>query len=824
MSRTRELSQASDAIAPPRFAAAWAALIYALCTLALAYPALSGQFLVNPHSDQYIAGYAFRDFAAGMLRAGQGFPLWNPYQFGGMPYVAAMHGDIFYPTFLLRMLLPTDVAMTWEFPIHLFLAGLFTYGFLRAWGIGFFGALVGGLAYMLSGQIASLVSPGHDGKLFVNALLPLALWFVTRGVRDGRTSAWGGLAVTVGLAVLSPHPQLLQYLLLASGVFALYAAFAEYDGQKLGRPIAFRRLTFALGSVVLGAAIGAIQYLPVMEYVPFSPRAGGTGYDFATQYSMPWEELLVNTYLPQFTGILDKYWGRNGIHFHSEYLGVVPLFLAGAAFGADWRKGFRRLWLGVIIGAAIWALGGNTPLFHVLYAIPPLGAKYFRAPSTIFFLVSFGVAVLAGMGMDRLLAGAVGRRYAIGWLVAGALLALVASGPLNNLTSSLARTIGAQMAETRGIPQAADQFGAQLSDIALNNSRDLLVGGWRSFFFIAIAAIGVLAFWRKALTARALAWALVGATAADLWSIDRLYWLFSPPAHVLYASDPVIDYLERQQQPGRVLVSKRGDEGLAHPDPYFGSNGSGSGAGLMIHGVRTVTGYQGNAISRYEQLAGLSGSERPTLGTPEFWRLENTRYLYTNTPVADSNFKLLVGPEKNSAGSTIYLYGLPGTNPFAWVAPAMVKAPDDQALATVLDQRFDPTRAAIVDSAAPVKTVQLASLPEPSRNPVAVEHYEPGKVDLALERPAAEGDALIASENYYPGWRAVADGKPATVARMDYNLVGIALPAGAKRVQLRFDDPAYETGKMVTLIALGLALALWIGGAVVDQRRTSTAT
>src|SRR6201989_1197539 len=154
------------ALPAPRFAFGWAAIVYALATLSLAYPALAGQFLVNPHSDQYIAGYAFREFAASTLRATGHFPLWNPYIFGGMPYVAAMHGDIFYPTFLLRMIMPTDAAMTWGFIIHVFLSGLFTYGFLRAIGYGFYGSLVGGLAYMMSGQIASYVSPGHDGKLF----------------------------------------------------------------------------------------------------------------------------------------------------------------------------------------------------------------------------------------------------------------------------------------------------------------------------------------------------------------------------------------------------------------------------------------------------------------------------------------------------------------------------------------------------------------------------------------------------------------------------------------------------------------------------------
>src|SRR6266513_2466648 len=144
----------SAALPAPRFALGWAALVYALGTLSLGYPALAGRFLVSPHSDQYIAGYAFREFGASTLRAAGQFPLWNPYLFGGMPYIAAMHGDIFYPTFLLRMVMPTDVAMTWGFIIHIFLAGLFTYVFLRGLGYGFFGQMVGGHDYKMSGQNA----------------------------------------------------------------------------------------------------------------------------------------------------------------------------------------------------------------------------------------------------------------------------------------------------------------------------------------------------------------------------------------------------------------------------------------------------------------------------------------------------------------------------------------------------------------------------------------------------------------------------------------------------------------------------------------------
>ncbi|MFO0094030.1 MAG: hypothetical protein ACK54K_06955, partial [Gemmatimonadaceae bacterium] len=170
----------SDATNPtavtPRLQFVWAAAVCVLATMLLAWPALGGAFLVNPNSDQYIAGYSFRDFAAQSLRNGHGFPLWNPFQFGGMPYVAAMHGDIFYPTFLLRLILPTDVAMTWGFVLHMILAGICTFGFLRAAGVRFQASIIGAVAYLLSGAVASYPSPGHDGKLFVSTLLPAALW------------------------------------------------------------------------------------------------------------------------------------------------------------------------------------------------------------------------------------------------------------------------------------------------------------------------------------------------------------------------------------------------------------------------------------------------------------------------------------------------------------------------------------------------------------------------------------------------------------------------------------------------------------------------
>ena len=798
-------------LSEPSHPTLWAALIFALCTLILGLPALSGGFLVSPHSDQFIAGYAFREFAASSLKAGHGVPLWNPYLMGGAPYVAAMAGDIFYPTFLLRMIMPTDLAMTWSFMIHVFLAGLFTYLFLRAWGLRYFPSVLGGVAYLMSGPVAAYVSPGHDGKLYVSALLPLALFLLVRGVRDGRNWAWGTFAFVIGLAVLSPHPQLLQYLLLVCGAFALYLAFSEQelpDGtrMRLDRRTGTRRLIFALGAVLLGAVIGAIQFLPVREYVPFSPRAGGRDYEYATSFSLPIEE-MINFYLPEFSGILDHYWGRNRLHLHSEYLGAATLFLAGLGLTSE-RRSFRWFWIGTLIVSLLWALGGNTPFYHLVYALVP-GSKFFRAPSTMLFMIGFATAVLAALGTERLLLRGVAFRYAVWWLVGAGVVALLASiGGLTNLAKVI----------------AASWAGDQLDDFITSNNAAVIIGAWRSFLIIGVVAALVWLLVRQQLERRWIGLALVALVALDLFSVEKQYWLFSPRAATLYMSDAALDYVKNQGEPGRVLaeplaqLNKPRDVMLMYDGP-------------MVNRVRLVTGSHGNEIGRFQRLCGASpqtSCDPRVLFSPTFWRHENVRYLYTNAdtdavrqifaPLNLPPLTKLVGPVPDAAGTPVYLYRLPGENPAAWLAPVFVKASESQAYAVVLDPQFDPTRVAILDSASTLTAQAIKALPPALAIPVRVTSYAPGDIQLQLAASPPAGSALIVSENYFPGWTARADGRAAPVDRVQYNLIGVQLPAGAKQVSLHFDDPAYERGKVITLLAL-LACAVVIGFGVVSDRR-----
>ena len=83
---------AATALSVRRGAHWLALLICALAALTLLGPLLGGHILFGgAHPDMYIAGYSFRLFGAEYFRATGSIPQWNPYLFGGLPYIKAVY-------------------------------------------------------------------------------------------------------------------------------------------------------------------------------------------------------------------------------------------------------------------------------------------------------------------------------------------------------------------------------------------------------------------------------------------------------------------------------------------------------------------------------------------------------------------------------------------------------------------------------------------------------------------------------------------------------------------------------------------------------------
>ena len=764
----------------PRHPALMAGAAFLLVALSLCWPMFGGGFLVG--DDQYIAGYAFRRFGAEFFRANGRIPEWNPYSFGGLPFIAASHGDIFYPTAWLRWFLPVDTAMNLGFAAHLVLAGITTYALLRALQVSWTGSVVGGLAYELTGILASLVRPGHDGKLFVSALAPLLFLALLQAVRHRRVMGYALISLTVGLCELTPHYQMTYYLLVGAALWTVYLVFFDPECPATGgRTVP---LLGAIAAVALGVAIAALQILPFLSYIPYSPRSAGgpsTGWEYATAFAMPPAE-LVSTILPQFNGVLDRYWGSNFFKSHSEYLGVLPVVLATLGI-ADGRRRRTIVALGVIaLILLLVAMGGHTPFYRAWYELMPMMKKV-RAPGMAFFLVALPVAVFAGFGTDRLLRREVtakGLVLPLGLLAGVALLG--AMGALQPIAAALASP-----------PQAARVAA---------NAGVLQAGALRLLGVVALGAVVLWSVWDRRVAGPLAALALGGVVAGDLWSVDRLFFQFRQPAAELYRDDDITARLRSEAKPFRVL-----DVGV-----YQGSY-------LMAHDIQTVLGYHGNEVRFYDELLGGKGQWR-NVGNPNLLDLLAVRFLLLPDTQDVSGYHPVLGPITTTPGPAGILYERDSASTYARVLPGAAKLPPEQVIPTVLDPRFPVGAIALYDDTASVAPAPIrgGQIPDASGLHATVTDWQPGSFRITLSGEASQDSYLVVAETWYPDWHAWVDGRPAPVLRADHALLSVVLPPGAREVRLHFASPAYAHGRIVTLLALLATAALFVGAVRQDRR------
>jgi len=771
----------------PRYPTLLATALFSLWIAVLSLPAWTGKFLAGPYSDQYDTGYAFRDWLAHEFRRTGHIPLWNPELFGGLPFVGAMHGDIFYPTAWLRLILPTGTAMTLGFIVHYVLAGLFTYLLLRRLRVSWAGAVTGGLAYQLSGVIGSYVQPGHDGKLFVTTLLPLVLLGLTRGIRERRLDGFGVVALGVGLSLVSPHAQMTYYLLIAAGLFALYLTFDQPPEVPLAPRLA--GLGWSLGAVIVGFGIGAIQLIPFFEYLPYSPRAEGYyGFEGSTSFAIPWAH-LPEFFLAGFTGSTPAgtYWGPNPLKLHSEYLGLPVLALAAA--GAFARQHKRLvLWL-TGIGALflLIALGAATPFYRVWWSVMPF-VKQTRAPGMALYVVALTLSVLAGLGVDRVMRADEdgNRRRGLRWAVIGAVILILG---LIGIPGTVAESIaqGVQMAQGRATVAAAQAAqGAIRLGAAVSGLSQLVLG------------LLLMADARRRISLVALALGIPLIVSADLWRNAAGFWSWSPPPRsALYGGDALTARLDSIPKPFRVLNI---------PGAYPGSS-------LMAYDIPQLLGYHGNELHDFDVLLGGRNQWR-NLGSQKIWDLYAVRFVLLpasgGAPDSLPGFLRWPAPVVIATGDSVVVFERAGVTPYAWIASGAIKADDSTAVGAILNPRLDRRAVAILAQDAPVAPEALDSLPPPSEIAADVETWEPGRMTVTLA-PTPTADAyLIIAENWYPDWHAKVDGQDTPVVRANVAQLGVPVRAGSRTVELTFASDAYRRGRGITILSLVLVAAMLV--------------
>jgi hypothetical protein len=745
----------------------------------------SGQMLYG--TDTMSAGPFFRGFYANFWKTYHTMPLWEPYIHGGMPFVDAMHGDIFYPAAILQFLIKVTYALGLKLVLHVFLAGVFMFYFLRGLNLRREISFLGGLLYMFSPCLVSLVYPGHDGKMYVYALFPLAFMLLHQACRSGRFLHFLFFSLSFALLVFTAHMQMTYFAAWGLGLYFLYYLWSSRREVK-GKTVKY--VAYFVVAIILGISLSMIQLLSPYFYLKnYSMRTmhteGQSGYEYATSWSMHPEE-AASEIVPEFSGDNvhtqgNFYWGRNPFKLNSEYIGLLALFLAVVT--VIYRR-TSLIWFltGLGIFAFIYALGGTTPFFWLFYYLIP-GVKSFRGPSMINFLFCFAAVVIAMLGLDNFLKLKENLAEAKRFLKIAFILVIVYSG-LAILVSLLRGTFFDIWVAV--IYSGIDS--AKRAAMEQNVSR-VITGLWISTCLLWLG-YGLLRLYIKGGVRISI---LIGGLSLlaliDLFRFDSRFIITVDPEQY-FRKTPVVDYLHARQQeePFRVFLLPQ-----SYPDNY-----------LALFGIEEVslTAMHGNQLRIYDEFVGRH-QDNPNLTYPNFIDLLNVKYLLSSqtlkTPWAQQVYE----------AEGIYVYQNSNYLPRGFPVYNWQVMKDQSRILDILKQPdFNPREKIFLDETPPkMPSDTLTASTEPVI-PVRISDDVINRFNVEVEMK--RDGFLVLSENYYPAWKAYVDGKEAKIYRADYLFRAIYLDKGKHTLRLVFDSKTYNIAKAWTGLTGVLMLVIFM--------------
>ncbi len=742
---------------------------------------------------------SFKNFAptrwvlAGALKQGTLFT-WRPEQFLGMPFAAEAQSAWFYPLNVIYALLPFEVAHRVFILVHYPLAALFMYLFLRGRDLERAAAWLGALAFALSGymvwQLTNMVF------LIGPAWAPLALYCLDRAEREG--SAWAlGAGAVLAVQVFAGEPQ-------SAAVTGIIMALVSLVRAVRGR----RSALIALGVAGLSSiALAAVQMLPTMQLLSLSLRRSGVPLAEASDFSFHPLRLIGLVWPTPFGGIwpdftfFGKFLLEPTIYVPwslTNYLGLPVIALA--ALGAV--KGRRRWRLAPAVAAPFFlvlSLGSHAPLFPLLFKLPVFDS--FRYPEKYMAWFAASVAVLAALGLEE-----IARRLREN--PAG-----LARASLIYVGSVLLILAGAAAAW----PFALDHVTALKQDPALRAAAlsHLMHGGIQ--IMLVNAACGSVLFLaaRKRITLSHAAALFLAVMTADLYAAN-VTQLPEGPAD-LFDARPLAARIiapSGPPPPGRYRIFRRDSLMFHDTDPLLMGFPRMERQGIwewntlennffVMAGFENLTGYNSSVPANGFELLwkGL---------TPRMLELYNVRYVLA--PASDPDLpgikSELIYRDRQLG---LAIIRLPDALPRAFWAPTALAAKDERA-AMALVERMDIRSQAVITTDEDLGPVGA----DAGIVPAAITSYAPEEVEIECDAPAAGW--LVLSDRYYPGWRALVDGKETKIYCANVMVRAVRVDQGRHAVSFTFRSRALRRGGFISFPAW-IALIVYGTAAAVRRRR-----
>lgn len=763
---------------------------------------------------------------------------WTNALFGGMPtYQMSPSYDSTEPlTFVQKvyhLFLPNYVWLT-------FIMMLGFYILLRAFGIPAWLAGLGGIIWGFSSYFFILIAAGHIWKFITLAYIPPTIAGIVLAYR--KKYLLGGIitALFMAMQILSNHVQMTYYFLFV--ILFMVGAFFEDAWRKKELPQFFKATGVLIVAGLIGVSINLSNLYHTYEYSKETMRgkselkyegaaakqtSSGLNRDYITQWSygigetfsllvpnvkggasvpLSRSEKAMEKANPMYSSLysqLTQYFGDQPMTSGPVYVGafVLMLFILGCFIV---KSPMKWALLGATIFSILLSWGKNfMGLTDFFIDYIPMYNK-FRAVSSILVIAEFTIPLLAILTLKEILTKPELLKEKLKYIyisfgLTGGLALLFAIAPRLFFPTYIP---GNEMAALQNaLP--ADQLSPIIANLEEMRVHLFTSDAWRSFFIVTIGTLLLLAYNAKKLKATWTVAAIALLCLGDMWSVNKRYLYdeqFIPKSEQtatfrktqtdeLILQDPSLDY--------RVL-NFAGNTFEENNTSYWHKSVGGYHAAKLRRYQEMIDHHIAKEMQAAYQEVATAGGQMDSVNAAKF-------------PVLNMlNTKYFIFPA-GQQGQTV-----PIENPYtfgnAWFIDKIQYVNNANEEIDAIGQ-VDLQQTAIVDSKFKEALKGVNEGYKDSLSTIRLTSYEPNQ--LVYETYSPQDGIVVFSEIYYPGWTATIDGKPADIARADYILRAMNVPAGKHTIEMRFDPQSLHITEGIAygamaLLLVGVIILIWI--------------
>lgn len=773
---------------------------------------------------------------------------WTNSLFGGMPmYQIAPSYDstksLQWVQKAYQLFLPDYVCLT-------FMLMLGFYILLRVFGIPVWLAGLGGIMWAFSSYFFILISTGHIWKFITLAYVPPTIAGIVLAYRG--KLLWGGIltALFVALQITSNHVQMSYYFFFV--ILFFVGAYFEKAWRTKTLPQFFKASAVLIVAALVGIAANVSNLYHTYAYSKETMRgkselvqtgdaakqtSSGLDRDYITQWSYGIDETLTllvpnfkggasaalsqsetamskaNPMYSSLYGSLTQYFGTQPMTSGPVYVGAFVLFLF--VLGCFIVKGPLK-W--ALIGATFFSIvlswGKNfMPLTDFFIDYVPLYNK-FRAVSSILVIAEFTIPLLAIFALKRLLEEPEilkqeKKPLGISLLLTAGIALLLAVAP-GSIGSGYVPAQEAQMLQNAVNQQMipANELSGILANLGEMRAELVSSDALRSFIIIGI---GCSLLWLYASGKLRSSLTIAGITIlclADMWGVNKRYL-----NDAQFVPHSIRTETFTKTNTDELILQ---DTSLDYRVLNFATSTFDDNNTSYWH--KSVGGYHPAKLRRYQEMIehhispemqaaykaiATAGGEMDSVDANKFRVLNmlNTKY-----------FIFPAGQQRQT---------VPILNPHAygnaWFVNKVQYVNNANEEIDALDSII-PTETAVVDARFKDVLKGTTESYKDSLSSIRLTSYAPNR--LTYETNNAQDGIAVFSEIYYPdGWHVTIDGQPAELARADYILRTMYVPAGQHTIEMRFDPTSLHVTEGIAYGALALLVIGIIVAVLIAKRK-----